>query len=194
MSSRRGRRTSRLPRPLCTAARLTRAGNRTNQTRKRPVIACSRDLISCLRLLRLPSRRPEFLHSVAEGFPRRRGHLAATTATDGALDRLDGRRQETSRAAPKMGEKLRQRLDFSLEFLIAMFCAPPGKFEDVRSVFWHRSIRISERRACLALFGHRYERSRPTPPTNVYIVTECESLDPQSDSTPRLNNTMNKEP
>jgi hypothetical protein len=42
------------------------------------------------RLLRFPSCRPKCLYSLADGFRRRRGHLAATTATDGALDRLDG--------------------------------------------------------------------------------------------------------
>jgi len=44
----------------------------------------------------------------------------------------------------KMWEQLDQRPDFSLEFLIAMFCTALGKFENVRRVSWHSGMRISE--------------------------------------------------
>jgi hypothetical protein len=52
-----------------------------------------------------------------------------------------------------MREKLDQRFDFSLKFLIAVFGTVLGKFENVRRVFWYRRMRISERPTCLALFG-----------------------------------------
>ena len=51
-----------------------------------------------------------------------------------------------------MGEQLDERFDFGFEFLIAMCRAAFGKFKDVRRVFWHL-MRISERSACVAVFG-----------------------------------------
>jgi hypothetical protein len=98
----------------------------------------------------LPLRRPELLHPVADNFLRRRRHLAPTgclpfhsTTSAFRQDKRDGQVALVNGIA-EMREQSDEVFGFLHQFAKSAFGSALGEFEDVRWVFWHRQMRISE--------------------------------------------------
>ena len=100
------------------------------------------------RFLRLPSRRPVFLHPPAYGLPSRCRHLPHSSSHfrcfgfEGRSTVRDRLRQLPVRPRSEVREVLHERGDLRIQFIVAVLCSLASHFENVRRVFGHTRMII----------------------------------------------------
>jgi hypothetical protein len=118
-------------------------------------LAASLSLRLCRRL---PFRRPIFPHALAGGFPSGSGHPPSRLLSEPLTSPLRASRQDERdrqvvlvERISEMREQSDQMFGFLHQFAESDFGATLGKFENMRRMLWHRSMRISERLVSLKL-------------------------------------------